>query len=428
MKTIAFYLPQFHPIPENDRWWGKGFTEWTNVAKAKPLFEGHFQPRLPSDLGYYDLRLDEVQKQQITMAKAYGIHGFCYHYYWFEGKKLLDLPLERHLKDKTLDFPFCLCYANENWTRRWDGDEHEILIQQKHGPENDRNFIKEIIPVMKDERYIRINGKPILLVYRTKLFPNPMETVMIWREEAQKAGLELYLCKCETFHDVENPAKIGFDASVEFPPHNLRIPCNNKPEGYHIYEYLDAVNYMLHRPWPDFKLFKTAMLAWDNTARKLHNALVYNNFKIEYYQSWLASICKNTIERYPEEERLVFINAWNEWAEGTYLEPDRMHGHAYLAATKQAIESVQAKEKIYKYLNGNNEARKEILNFIEHKEKIEHYLVETIKRHADKTFVPISDPNETASFKALTTMRNSWSWKITKPLRRLRDLWLSIKR
>lgn len=402
MKPIAFYLPQFHPIPENDKWWGKGFTEWTSVTKAYPFFSRHFQPRLPADLGFYDLRLAEVRNEQAKLAQQYGLYGFCYHYYWFNGKKLLDLPLKMVLESKEPDFPFCICYANENWTRRWDGQEDDILIKQEHSPESDRNFIQDIIPIFKDDRYIKVKNKPLLLVYRAALFPDILNTTRIWREEAKKAGFDdIFLCKCQTFGDFDEPMKAGFDASVEFPPHGLNISQKYEYEvlakasvpsfSGKIFDYGDAAMQMMTRQWPEFKLFKTVMLGWDNTARSGTRGHIFHNFSIDIYERWLSKVMKRTVARYPEDERFVFINAWNEWAEGTYLEPDQKFGHDYLMATGRAISSALSWEDIAKWMNDMGkhiEIRERLLdgifNYIDNKEATELLLVKAIEKRDAK--------------------------------------------
>ncbi|NCC74358.1 MAG: hypothetical protein EOM06_13330 [Sphingobacteriia bacterium] len=220
IRPIAIYLPQFHPIPENDEWWGKGFTEWRNVVKAKPRFNGHYQPHLPADLGYYDLRLEETRMAQEALAKQYGIYGFCYYHYWFNGKRLLNEPIDRKMKDPKENLPFMFCWANENWTRAWDGGEQEILIEQKYSHEDDVNHIRALIPYFKDERYIKVDGKPVFIIYKDALFPDIQRTLKIFREEAGKHSLELYLCRFDRDRHtkISNPEQLGFDAAIEFQP------------------------------------------------------------------------------------------------------------------------------------------------------------------------------------------------------------------
>ena len=341
-RAIAFYLPQFHPIPENDAWWGKGFTEWTNVSKAIPQFLGHYQPHLPGELGFYDLRLPEIQRRQIELAKNYGLYGFCYHYYWFSGRKLLNRPLETILADKTLDFPFCICWANENWTRRWDGMEDDVLIQQDHSAEDDTHFIRDIEIVLSDSRYIRIDGRPLLIIYRPDLFPNLTMTVKKWRDYCIAAGLgDLFLVACKTFSTKILPT--GFDALVEFPPHHI-LDCADliKKSNFinlsyrgKTYSYPDLVESMSKLTKPSFQLFRTVFPSWDNEARKpgRGDTFVYSN--PELYKKWLSDSIRYT--KTNNQDQIVFINAWNEWAEGAHLEPDRKYGYAWLQATYEAL-------------------------------------------------------------------------------------------
>lgn len=343
VRLIAFYLPQFHPIPENDRWWGKGFTEWRNVAKARPNFEKHYQPRLPADLGFYDLRVPETREHQANLASKYGIFGFCYYYYWFGGKRLLERPFDEVLKSKRPDFPFCICWANENWSRRWDGLDHEILIAQNHSPEDDRNFIASLLPAFRDERYIRVDGKPLLLVYRPYLLPNAARTVEIWREKCQHEGLgEIYLAALEEF--TSDLWAYGFDAAFEFPPHglggeNLLNEVRNKNSEYEgiVVDYVKTSQAMIDKPATDYVLFRGVMPSWDNTPRRQNDSLIFLNSSPETYKSWLRKSIELTITRNRGDERIVFINAWNEWAEGAYLEPDNLYGHQYLQATRDAM-------------------------------------------------------------------------------------------
>lgn len=351
IKLIAFYLPQFHPIPENDRWWGKGFTEWTQVARAVPQFVGHYQPHLPDEFGFYDLRLVEVQRRQIELARRYGIYGFCYYYYWFDGKRLLERPLEQFLNNADLNFPFCLCWANENWTRRWDGLDSEVLIAQHHSPEDDLEFIKSIESALRDRRYIRINGRPLLIVYRPSLMPDPKGTAQRWRDYCAKAGIgDLYLVVAQAFGTTD-PGPSGFDAAVEFPPHKLgdgapRINSNlvfvnpNYTGVVSEYEYL--VRSAKEVSKPEFTLFRTVCPSWDNDPRRPGNGLTYANSAPELYEEWLTYACEYARQEADTEKRIVFVNAWNEWSEGAHLEPDKRYGYAYLQATANALKNSYA--------------------------------------------------------------------------------------
>ncbi len=344
VKLIAFYLPQFHPIPENDEWWGKGFTEWTNVSKAMPQFVGHYQPHLPGELGFYDLRVPEIQKRQIELARKYGVYGFAFYYYWFNGKRLLEKPIDLFFSDKENKFPFCIFWANENWTRRWDGKDEDILIGQDHSPESDLAFISDIDVFLRDERYIRIDGKPVLLVYRVQLLPNPKETAKRWREYCREMGIgEIYLIAGQVY-GFDDPLEVGFDAVIEFPPHNLQIErindsiqlLNPAYQG-HIYNYQDFANFYAQKQKNHpYELFKTVSPGWDNEPRKPGRGSTFAYSTPHAYQQWLKKACFSTLEK-KRNKRFVFINAWNEWGEGAYLEPDRYFGYAYLQATRNVL-------------------------------------------------------------------------------------------
>lgn len=348
-KVLAFYLPQFHPIPENDAWWGKGFTEWANVTRARPMFEGHVQPVLPGELGFYDLRVPEVRERQAELARAAGIHGFCYHHYWFNGRRVLERPLEEVLASGSPDLPFCVCWANENWTRRWDGHEQEVLLRQKHTLASDRQFILDLIPYLEDPRYVRVDGKPVIVVYRAELMADPADTAAVWRDECRRAGLgEVHLCSVYLFKF--DPRPLGFDASVEFPLHHfpareITPSLRGLPEGYTgvVRDYASGVHELIRNPRKvDYRLYRGVMPSWDNTARRMERgATVYHGATPELYEAWLASAIN---QRHADEDRagsvrenLVFVNAWNEWAEGAVLEPRRDLGDAYLRATARVL-------------------------------------------------------------------------------------------
>lgn len=343
VRTIAFYLPQFHPIPENDEWWGKGFTEWTNVKKAEPLFDEHYQPHVPhGDIGYYDLRDRNVQKKQMEIAKNFGIHGFCYYHYWFDGKKLLETPLQTMLKDPEIDFPFCVCWANENWTRRWDGNDKKVLIAQNHNKADDRRFIQDLMPVLKDKRYILVDGKPLVLIYRPALLPDSKETMKIWREEAQKNGFnDLFIVRVENFDRNIDSKKFGCDAGVKFAP-NFDVLSNDKISEKPLTGTYDSlIMEDILDCDRDYPLYKSVCPSWDNAARRQdRGGITFVGANPEKYQYWLEKVLEYTMHHFKNEERLVFINAWNEWGEGAHLEPDTKFGYEWLEATRIALRNV----------------------------------------------------------------------------------------
>jgi len=356
IKLIAFYLPQYHPFPENDEWWGKGFTEWANVTRAVPQFPGHYQPHLPGELGFYDLRIEDVHFRQIELAKQFGLYGFAYYHYWFNGKRLMEMPVDRFLNNKKMDFPFLLIWANENWTRRWDGLDNDILIAQNHSPESDKAFIKDLEPYLRDERYIRLGDRPIIIVYRTDILPEPIATAERWREFCLKNHLgDPYLIAAQTF-GLSDPRTVGFDAAMQFPPHNewhsgdLMIQAStelaNPDYSSYIFSYPKMVEHQENQikattPYP---LYKTVFPSWDSEPRKPGRGTIYAYSSPSLYRRWLQTACDWTIKNHPEEERFVFINAWNEWAEGTHLEPDRRFGYAYLHETMNALRSYSEPE------------------------------------------------------------------------------------
>jgi len=341
-KALAFYLPQYHPIPENDQWWGKGFTEWHNVVKARPLFPGHYQPHAPGELGYYDLRVPEVRAAQAELARTHGISGFVYYHYWFHGRRLLDRPFREVLESGEPDFPFALCWANEEWTRGWDAQTGHILVRQEYSPEDDLAHIRWLLDAFADPRYITIDGRPLLLIYRPALMPDVARTSELWRKEAQRAGFpDLYLCWVESWGPPpggQGPAAFGLDASVGFMPlsgEQLHAPLETL-RGHRLLDYASAAQAevdKLHHRW---KRFPSVMVGWDNTARRARAATVYSGATPERYEAWLRATAEFVAD-VPAEENYLFILAWNEWAEGNHLEPDQRHGRAFLEATRAVL-------------------------------------------------------------------------------------------
>ncbi len=350
-RPVAFYLPQFHPVPENDRWWGAGFTEWTNVRKSQPLFDGHYQPHTPGELGYYDLRDPAVRAAQASMARAYGIEAFCYYHYWFNGKRLLERPFQDVLESGLPEFPFCLCWANEAWTRVWDGGSRQILMEQKYSVEDDRQHILWLLNAFADSRYLRINGRPLFLVYRASHLPDACRTTDTWREEAIRSGVgELYLMRVESFpSEHTDPVALGFDASVEFQPDSKHLPLVRKvlrrlslELGFRyvdVYDYQAFQTRMLRKPSPCYRRYPCVTPIWDNSARRRTQPTILHSSTPELYERWLVHALRQ-VASFPEQERLLFINAWNEWGEGCHLEPDERWGRAYLEATHHALQTV----------------------------------------------------------------------------------------
>lgn len=350
-RVLAFYLPQFHPCPENDAWWGKGFTEWTSLGRALPRFAGHYQPRIPRDLGHYSLAHPETLARQIALARRAGLAGFVFYFYWFGGRRLLERPLETFLARPELDFPFALMWANEDWTRRWDGRSGEILIAQTYDPGEDPALIAAFARHFADPRYIRIEGRPLLFVYRASLIPDTVATLARWRRLFEtNHGERPILVMAQSFDDVD-PRPLGFDAAVEFPPHKLarllepiteRLELFDEEFSAEVYRYEDIALRSLLEPRPPYPLIKTAVPGWDNDPRREGRGLVLHGATPARYQAWLARLIEQSARHPVFGERLVCINAWNEWAEGAYLEPDVHFGGAFLNATARAIAGLPA--------------------------------------------------------------------------------------
>ena len=371
VRAIAFHLPQFHPIPENDEWWGKGFTEWTNVVQARPLFPGHYQPHLPADLGFYDLRLPEARAAQAGLAASYGIYGFCYYHYWFHGRQLLERPVNEILQSGEPDFPFCLCWSNEPWSRRWDGSEKHVLMEQRYSPADDLAHIRALIPFFRDPRYIRVRDRPFFAVYRTTLLPDPQRTAELWRREAESAGLKgLFLARVESLNESGDPRKIGFDCSVEFPPHGEYTRIFPR-KGWNIarlgarllgvrenkvFDYDELRRNSLARGTPGYPWIPCVCPGWDNSPRRKSGATIFFGSTPQLYESWLLETVARQSSRLQSnqephvvvaglqtgsftEDSLVFINAWNELAEGNHVEPCQKWGRKYLEATRRALGS-----------------------------------------------------------------------------------------
>lgn len=394
LKYIALYLPQYHETKENNLWWGKGFTEWTNVRLAKPFFSGHYQPHEPiAELGYYDLADVTVMIKQAAMAKKFGIHGFCYYYYWFNGKTLLEKPLLNMLRTPEVDISFCLCWANHNWTRRWDGLDQEILIEQTYDQNTYKHFIDDLEKYFRDERYIKIDGKPVLVVYQADQVKNPKEAVQEWRNHAiEKYGHDLYLL-CAHQSSCVNPHDLGYDGAVDFTPTwRAEDVITYKENFYDKRNKSLCLDYNLNTlktivsSKPDYDLYKCVYPMWDNSPRrKLSGATILVNGSFESFEMFLVESSKYTVRNFPPDRRFVFFNAWNEWGEGTHLEPCKKFGYTLLEICKKVIS--MSEEELLKHSLPEN-----LFNYIKHlfpevnsSEVIQHAteIVERQKKHKE---------------------------------------------
>jgi lipopolysaccharide biosynthesis protein len=350
-RPIAFYLPQFHPIPENDEWWGRGFTEWTNTAKAKPLFPGHQQPNVPGELGFYDLRLPETRHAQAELARAHGVEGFCYYEYWFAGRRVLQRPFAEVLESGQPEFPFCICWANESWTGIWHGTPNRILVEQTYPGETDhRAHFEHWLAAFRDERYIRVERKPLLMIYRPEKLPDARKTTDLWRDLAHRAGLPgLYLVGVGHNPRWDSIAD-GFDAIVapnlpdrQHPwvswlhPLKRLARINKIRRGWPaIHNYADIYSSLLGEERPGVVCHPCVIPNWDNTPRSGRNGLVLHGSTPELFRAHLKQVLAHVKDR-PPATNLVFIKSWNEWAEGNYLEPDLRFGRRYLEVLREEL-------------------------------------------------------------------------------------------
>lgn len=347
-KIFAYYLTQYHSIPENDAAHGKGFTEWTNVASAQPQFVGHYQPKVPYDLGFYNLTMPGVMERQVEIAKAYGIYGFCFYYYWFSGKKVLEKPIEYWLAHKEIDFHYHFCWANENWSKLWDGGNKELIFEQKLQDGDAEKFFNDILPYFKDERYEKNGNRPILLIYRPQLFEKDALLPFLERLNSLAViqGFDGICFLSTNAFGFDEPLEYGFEGLVEFPPHYVYDCC---PEILNVDRLIPTTDFTiadmsrffekkLYLKTSQYPVFRACFPSWDNTPRKAWSKGVCYKMSDENFATWLRDIIQWTMKNHSEEEMIVYINAWNEWGEGAILEPTLRYGYKYLDIVKKCVE------------------------------------------------------------------------------------------
>lgn len=345
-RVVALYLPQFHPIPENDAWWGEGFTEWAHVRRAVPLFPGHDQPRVPGELGYYDLRDPLVRGRQAALAAAHGVGAFCYYHYWFAGKRLLERPFAEVLDSGEPDFPFCLCWANESWTGIWHGAPDRVLIEQTYpGREDQIRHFETLLPAFCDRRYLRVRGLPVFFVYRPTAIPGVGAMLDLWRALAVRAGLPgIYFIGMRGYRANWKGNADGFDAST-----TARLPPQPSPgllprriasgeSRVFVYDHEQDVDLLIEPPHDDFRDHPCIGPGWDNTPRLGGQGIVLHRSRPELFRRNVEAAL-DRVRDWPSDERLIVVKSWNEWAEGNYLEPDARFGRGYLEALRGALES-----------------------------------------------------------------------------------------
>lgn len=352
IKPIAFYLPQFYETPYNDEWWGEGFTEWTSARRGEKLFPGHHQPQLPptgeDDLGFHNQTDLKTLKAQAALAKAYGVYGFCHYFYWFGGRRVLEKPTDLMLAHPEVDIPFCLSWANENWSRRWDGGDTDILIPQDYDPERYHELAADLAPYFSDPRYITSDGEVLFLIYRPDEIPDLPRLSSEIKKQAIACGHKgALVLGTETFcvpGQQVDPRKQGLDGNVEFPPHGVSTmqvhtvarAGQTKFEGM-VFDHFSAFLTTLKRPSPDYKLFRGLFPAWDNTARRGRRANIFAGSSAQLFANWLSAASSWTAKKHSPSQQFIFLNAWNEWAEGAHLEPDTKDGLVYLDTLKGVL-------------------------------------------------------------------------------------------
>ena len=423
IKVLAYYLPQFHPTPENDTWHGKGFTEWHKVRAANPLFAGHYQQHIPHpDIGYYHLDSPAQLALQAEMMRQAGVHGLIFYHYWFSGKLILEKPAQQLLENPDIDMPFSFCWANENWTRRWDGNEKEILLGQVYSPEDATGFIRYLIPFFKDKRYIKVEGRPVLFVYRPSAMGHVEDYLRIWREECERNGLPAPYVIATLTRGATAPEHYGMDAAVERVLHDWTggavDDIRHELKPYHplngsVLDYSEVADHYMHKELDsDYTLFRSLVPTWDNTARYGSEAILLHRFTPTKFQEWLEHLIRYSVEKLPADRRFVVINAWNEWAEGAHLEPDTRYGYSYLNTIGRALSGFSFHDTQYLkplladqlilHIEFGDEAQKQLATDSEARRKFLHSLAASTMLHKCRVVLDDSELSRELSIRGVT--------------------------